>query len=318
MDIKARKKLLWAILFSIGFLVFLLMRVEWKHFSLIAVRLDIKDLIAACSVFILGNLVRTFRFYHLDHMDNRLTLWWNLNAFYNFITATLPGGAGEAATTYVMKRFSSLNLFSAFRILLLSRLMDLSAISALFLSAALLIDKLTPYREAAILISGIMFLLSLVALLPATELIIAKLIQKLSWNVAFIRKVSERLNDLLETANERRDISSFAITSIQSLLTMIGGIVALHLLLRAFGVDFTPVQSVYCYGVYAVFQIVPIQGIAGIGTQAAWWVLALNAAGYQASDAVALGFVLHGTFYIFIAIIGLSALMVWLVLRKFN
>jgi hypothetical protein len=63
---------------------------------------------------------------------------------------------------------------------------------------------------------------------------------------------------------------------------------------------------------------VPVQGIAGIGTQPAWWALALNAAGYRSPDVIAFGIVLHGTFYVFIGAIGLSALFISLVSRKCN
>jgi hypothetical protein len=90
-----------------------------------------------------------------------------------------------------------------------------------------------------------------------------------------------------------------------------GAVILMHLILRSFGIDFTLSQSAYCFGVYAIFQIVPVQGIAGIGTQAAWFALALNAAGYRADDAIALGFVLHGTFYVFISSLGLFSLFVW-------
>ena len=149
MDTKTRKKLLWAILFSMFFMGFLHSRVEWDHFSLITERLDKGYLAAACAMYLLANLIRAFRFCKLDHTNNNAVHWWNINAFYNVITSTLPGGAGEAASAYVLKRFSKLNLFSAFRILLLSRLMDLFALSALFFTAAILIDRDTPYREAA-------------------------------------------------------------------------------------------------------------------------------------------------------------------------
>ncbi len=107
-----------------------------------------------------------------------------------------------------------------------------------------------------------------------------------------------------------------SITLFQSVVMMIGSVVSLHLALRAFGIDFILVQSFYCYGVYAIFQIVPVHGIAGIGTQAAWWTIALNAAGYKAPDAIAMGFILYGTFYFFIALIGLFSLLVWLKGRK--
>ena len=312
MDIKLNKRLLLAILFSLGFMVFLLMRLDWKHFSLIAGRLNIKDLIAAYSVFILGNLIRSVRFYRLDNMDKKLMHWWNINAFYNFVTSTLPGGAGEAATAYALKRYSKLDILGAFRILLISRLLDIFAISALFFISALLITGVTTYRETALWISGVLLLFSLFALIPASEQFVMKLLKKLPGNSAIIRKVSEKLSELLKVSEEQRSNNSYAITLLQSVLMMIAGIISIHLALRAFGVDFTLVQSFYCYGIYAVFQVIPVQGIAGIGTQAAWWALALNAAGYQSHDAIAMGFILHGAFYLIIIFMGLFSLLFWL------
>ena len=97
----------------------------------------------------------------------------------------------------------------------------------------------------------------------------------------------------------------------QSVLMMIVAVISIYFTLRSFGVDFSLLQSVYCFGIYAVFQIVPVQGIAGIGTQAAWWSLALTAAGYQATDTIAIGFVLHGIFYLFIALNCIPSMIVW-------
>ena len=307
-----KKRLLWAALFSTGFTIILLFRVDWNHFSLIAGRLDIKELIAAYCVFLLGNLVRTFRFNKLDHIDKRLAHWWYINAFYNFITSTLPGGSGEAATAYVLKRFSQFNILSALRILFLSRLMDLFALSALFFITSIMIRSDPPYREAAIWLSGALFLISSITLLRSSEQFVIRLLQKLPGHSKFIKKASEKLSELIKISVEKRSDSSFGITLFQSVLMWFGGMVLLHLLLRSFGIDFTLVQSGYCFGVYAIFQVVPVQGIAGLGTQAAWWALALNAAGYHAPDAIAVGFILYGIYYFFIVSLGFLSLLFWL------
>lgn len=316
MDIKIKKRLLWAILLSICFMIFLLARVELKHFSLIAGRVDVAVLITAFGVFVLGNFIRAIRFHKLDHTENTLMHWWNLTSFYNIVTATLPGGAGEAATAYVLKRFSKFKLLVALRILLLSRLLDLFGLSVLFLAASFLISRSTPYRDVAIVLSGIMFLLSLIALLLSSEKFVLKLVQKMPGQSKFKQRVCEKLSELSIISEEQRKNNTLGMTLLQSMLMMIVGVISIHLTLRAFGVDFTLVQSTYCYGIYMVFQIIPLQGIAGIGTQAAWWLLALNAAGYRTPDGIALGIVLHGTFYAFIAIIGLSALLMWFAGRK--
>ena len=122
----------------------------------------------------------------------------------------------------------------------------------------------------------------------------------------------------MKVSKEQRSNNSYGGILSQSVLMWIGAIVLMHLVLRSFGIDFTFIQSAYCFGVYAIFQIVPVQGIAGIGTQAAWFALALNVAGYEAGDSVALGFVLHGTFYLFIASLGISSGLVWFRGRKMN
>ncbi len=311
MEIKVKKRLLWAMLFSSCFMVFLLMRVDWNHFSLIAGRLDKKYFISSVCVFILGNFIRALRFHTLDHTGNKLLHWWNINAFYNIITATLPGGAGEATTAYFLKRVSMFNMLGAFRILLLSRLQDLFALSTLFFISAFLISRGTSYRETAIWISGTLSLISLVAFLPSSEQFILKLLSRLPGQNKPVRRVCEKLSELLAISEEQRNRKSYSITLFQSVVMMITGIISVHLLLKSFGVDFTPVQSAYCYGVYMVFQIVPVQGIAGIGTQAAWWALALHTAGYGAPDAIAMGFILHGSFYCFIASIGIISLLLW-------
>jgi hypothetical protein len=316
MDNNVKKKLLLAILFSALFMVFLLTRIEWGHFSLIAGRLDVKGLAAAFVLFTFCNLIRAVRFNKLDHKDKKFGHWWNINAFYNVVTATLPGGSGEAASAYVMKRFSDLDLLAALRILLMSRLMDLSSISVLFLIAALRISDSTPYRNAALLVSGISFLLSVIVLIPASEQFIMRLLQKLPSGSAFIMKVREKLSELIKVSEEQRGRNVFGIALSQSVFMMILGIISVHMVLRALGIDFSIVQSAYCYGIYMVFQIVPVQGIAGIGTQAAWWMLALNAAGYHCDEMVALGFVLHGIFYLFIAIIGIFTVLAWFMGKK--
>ena len=305
-------------LFSAGFMAFLLWRLDWKHFSLIADRLDIKGLLIAFGVFILANFVRTLRFYHLDHTGEKLAHWWIINQFYNFITATLPGGAGEAATVYVLKRFSMFNILSALRILFLTRLMDLAALAGLFCFAAIQMNDYTPYRKTAILLSGILCVLSMIALVPAIERFILRMMQKLPGRSAIIRRVSEKLNELARIAEGHRKSNYLGIALLQSALIMAGSAVSVHLLLLSLGVDFTPVQSFYCFGVYAFFQIVPVQGIAGIGTQAAWWSLALNVAGYQGADAIAIGFVMHGTYYLFITVLGFPSILIWLKEKREN
>lgn len=313
MNIQTIRKLLWATLISAILMFFLLINIDWKDFDLIIGRLDPKYLIFSCCVFLFGNLVRSFRFIQLDHTDKKLSQWWNINAFYNFTTATLPGGSGEAATAYILKRFLNFNIFGALRILLFSRLLDIFSLSALFFITSVMVHSDTAYREAAIWISGTLFLISSVTIMRSSEQLIIRLLQKLPQNNPLMKNLSENLSELITISEEQRAKGSFGLILFQSIVMWIGAILLTHMLLRSFGVDFTLIQSAYCFGIYSIFQIIPIQGIAGIGTQAAWWALALNVAGHKSPEIVALSIVLHGTFYVFILILAISSLITWLI-----
>ncbi len=311
MEIKVKKKLLWAVLLSLVFMFVLLMRVEWEHFSLISSRMDTMNLLVACSIFTFSNFIRAVRFHKLDHLEKKLIHWWNVNGLYNLLTATLPGGAGEAAAVYVLKKYSNFSVMAALRILLLARVMDLFALSSFFFIATIFIERLISFRETAILLSGGLFLLSTCALFPASEKFALNVIQWIPIQGNLIQRVKSRISELMTITEKQRDNNSIGITMCYSLVMMGIGVVSVHLVFNSFGVDFTLIQSAYCYGIYTIFQIIPMQGIAGIGTQAAWWALALNAAGYGGPDAIALGIVLHGTFYIFISVTALSAFATW-------
>ena len=317
MDIGIRKKLLWAVFLSVAFMVLLLYVVDWTHFPSILNRVRINYLLVAFGVLLLANIIRSYRFYTLDHLEKKkLIPWIIINKLYNFLTATLPGGVGEAATAYMIKRYSFFNMLSAFRILLLSRVMDLIGILALLLFVATQISTDIHYKETVIWLSGALLFLSIATMVPATEHFILKLMQKLPGHNKVMKRMREKLGELLIISEEHRGRKTFSITLIQSALVITITAVSLHFISLSFESGFTLMQSFYCYAIYAILQLIPIQGIAGIGTQPARWVIALNMAGYNGDDAVALSIFFHITFYMFITIMGFAALSIWLFRRK--
>jgi hypothetical protein len=142
--------------------------------------------------------------------------------------------------------------------------------------------------------------------------------RKLPGQNRLMKSLREKINELSVISEEHSGRNILGITLIQSAFVIIAVAVSLHLILISCDTGLTLMQSFYCYTVYAVLQIIPIQGIAGIGTQPARWVVALNMAGYKAQDVVALSIILHGTLYVFISLMGLSAFLIWLISRKFS
>jgi hypothetical protein len=306
----------WAVFIAAIFTALLLYIVDWRHFSSLADRIVIEDLIIAFGLLLLSNVIRSFRFCTLDHVWRKLPPWLVINNLYNFMTATLPGGIGDVATAYFLKRYSEFNILSAFRILLLSRIMDLAGMSALLLLVAIQVGDHAQYRATSIWISGALVLITILSLIPAVQQWVLEFMQKLPGQSRVMKKAHEKIRELTIISREYYSRNTFRISLFQTMLSIIATALSMHYILRSFEVGFTPLQSFFCVSAYAIFQMIPIQGIAGIGTQPVRWVAALKMAGYKGPDSVALSIFLHGTFYVFIAIIGLSTLLVWGMTRK--
>lgn len=303
-------------LLSVVIMAVLLVRVDWEHFAQIADRINIGDLFLSFSLLFIANFIRSMRFQILDHTGNRLSDWWVMNQIYNLITVTLPGGPGDLAAVYLLKKCSKLKMLSAFRIFLLTRIMDFAGLGAMLLITALMISETTPHRTAAILVAGIVFIFSMITVYPKCERFIIRMFQKIPIKGRIMNRLYEKLDEIAEISKDRFSSTVFGTSMIQSALIVIVLALSMHFLLRSFGTEFILIQSIYCFGVYGLFQLVPVHGIAGIGTQTAWWSLAINVAGYQAADTIAIAIVLHGTIYMFSVIYGLLAMFYWMLVRR--
>lgn len=310
-----QRKVLFSLLVAAVFLIPLLRAVELPDLLKNLDRIDLRGLGIAFLVLAAANVVRSFRFERLDNGRLGLSRWWIINGLYNVITATFPGGVGEAVTAFAMKKTFQHEFLVSIRILMLCRVMDLGAISLVLLVAALM--RGSAGGDVAPGAAFFFLSLSVVLLVPASERFIVSAVRRfLPGKGRFAGSLRSELESLSSAVEEKRDVAPYAAALVCSLLVIVCSAISVHEVLRAVGIDFTWVQSFYCFGVYALFQLIPLQGFAGIGTQAAWWMLALNAAGYESSDAATMGLILHGTFYLFIAALALLSILYWLSWKK--
>jgi hypothetical protein len=312
----SRSQLRWAVFFSVSFMFLLLYMADWSHFSSIVDRATVKDLVVAFTFLLTANIVRAYRFYTLDHLGNSIAPWLVINKVYNVLTATLPGGIGEAATAYVLNRFSQFNILGSFRILLLSRVMDLAGLSILLLVTASSIGSESSYRGILFWAAAALLAISIIAMIPSSERFILSMLQRVPGRNKLLQLIRQKIDSLSEIMRQSHKKKTFGITLIQSIFVISLTAVSLHFIGHSFKSGFSLLQSIYCYAIYALLQMIPVQGIAGIGTQPARWAVALNLAGYAGPDAIAMGIVFHGTFYVFILLMGLGAVTLWLISRK--
>ena len=310
----SKKQIIWATALSVMFLVPLIMMTDRSHIERVIHRVSFGYFFASFLVLFSANIVRSHRFVKLDHTSGQgLFNWWVINQVYNLATATLPGGTGEIATAYILRRFFSLTITAAMRIILLTRVMDLAWLCLLVLFSAVWIGAAShQYGITAIWISSVLFLVASGFLFNITERILFDLVEKiLPSGYRITTRVRESVVSLREISQLQRSKGVYKFTIAQSVFVVLGAAISVHLMFVAVGVDFTYVQSFYCFGIYALFQLVPVQGIAGVGTQAAWWAIALKAAGCTDDDTISLGIILHAMFYVSIILMGMIAVLAW-------
>lgn len=72
---------------------------------------------------------------------------------------------------------------------------------------------------------------------------------------------------------------------------------SITVLLNGFGANLSIVQSCAAFGLYVLLQLIPVQGLAGVGTQSARWTVALFIVGVGPQQAAAEGIALYVCIY---------------------
>lgn len=301
-----KRRVLLAGLASVIFSVALLYRLDWHAFGQLIERIDPLPVVAGAGCLIAANVLRAERFRLIDSKSGSLRHWWEMTQVYNWMTSTLPAGSGEVATVYLLRRFGSLDWWAGIRLLLIARIMDVWSL-ALFLVIAAGLDLDILSRRPAIVTVVVSMVLSLVGvalLTPSLQTSTQGLLRKIPW-------LERRLPFTgPDTAFGSDHVASPLIYSLgmQALSTS-----SVLLILQGLGTHLTVSQSAFCLGSYLLLRLIPIQGIGGVGTQAAWWTLSLQVAGYQGSNAVSLGILLYAVNYITLSSMGAAAILAMLI-----
>lgn len=269
-----------------------------------------------------ANFARAARFHLLDGQQHTLSRWWVTTQVYNLATSTLPGGLGELVTAVLFRRVSVGGWAGAFRLLIVARLLDLVTLLGLFVAAmcALGLAWATPTGWVSCSVAIVLGLVALALLVPRTQLLALRTLLRLA-----------PMLSRLPLASQRQQLVAKAQSTLETLITATGstsrrawlgiaawsvvmGVVSASIvtvLLHGFGESLGLVASCACYGLYVLLQLVPLQGIAGVGTQSARWAvaLALVGVGLQAAtvDSVALYLCLYAIIVLWAACAGVVA-----------
>jgi len=225
------------------------------------------------------------------------------NQIYNVVSATVPTGLGEAASAWVMRRALKVPLHLGLVALFAGRFLDLVVLLCLFLGVVL--GGTAPVASGDGIVAAASGLC--VALLAVAVLHVAsrgRLAPSLhAWAAArrsrhgawgIVGTGTALLAESLSLLPEGRKAAGVVVLTVA---TQLLSLAALHALLAGAQVALGYASAIVCFVIYILLRMLPLQGIAGIGTTAAWWAIALSMLGVEPTEAAAVGSVLYVAFY---------------------
>ncbi|MCY0884721.1 MAG: lysylphosphatidylglycerol synthase domain-containing protein [Firmicutes bacterium] len=283
---------------GVGFLALFLHRLSWAQVSRAWAHLPLPVLLLA--VLLQGAFLglRAARFQAMARSRRGAGSWFAPVAAYSMTCTVFPGGSGELLLPVYLRPLG-ISAGTGIGLALGSRLLDVgwSAVLALGVAAWFLPDGARlPVVEGVLAAAG---LLLAAAGLWAT---------RARWQpglAAHLHARPQLARFLSQAAAVFRGWGPAQLAGF-SLLTLgmkASAAAFYYVLARGLGVPvgFTAVAAAMV--LYSLFMVVPVQGVAGVGTSDAWWVLALSLVGVHLPSALLLALTFH--------LLNLAAVSIW-------
>ncbi len=274
-----------------------------------------RALLLAYAWLAVAGLVRAVRLRLLLATRVPVARAYAFHQLYNVVTAVVPTGLGEAASAWLLRRALRVPLHRGLVALLVGRLLDLAVLLGLFLLVLLAgTARITLGGDALVMTAAAMLtVLLLLAVAHATAG--ARLARRLdAWALQIhgdhparrlLRRGLSLLGESLRLLPHGMQLWALVVLT---LATQLLSLAALHTLLGASGLELGYAEAIVCFVVYVLFRMLPLQGVGGIGTTAAWWAIALRALGVPAGESATVGAVLYVAFTVLLVLLCLTSL----------
>ena len=272
-------------------------------------------ILAGFAIYALANWFKALRFRLITQSDtpiSRLDVY-EATCLYNMATGILPFGTGELSYPYLMYRWHGVRITQSTPALVVTRLFDLIAVSLLFLVSTLVLRRDLAVSPNLILAAAVVLAAAALGLVLAPWLG--------DWGLALLNRVNRRwlrgrwlaTGERLLGAGRRfvenlRQANSPALLlrlALHSLIIWILSYLVFLAVFWALGFDMTYWMTSFAGSLVLMTNLLPIQGIAGLGVREVGWVLGLVALGFGREQATTLAFSVHAVTLSYLIVLGL-------------
>ena len=246
--------------------------------------------------------LRTQRFYLLVIPQGSKGLLFGTISVHTFLNGVLPAGVGEGAFVYLLKRLHQVPFLRGTSSLLCARLIDLTLFSFLFFVVFFWLRHRLPEPLVWGMVLVVGLLVGMLAFLWSAAFSRNWILKKLKIKSHRLSRYFEDFNVSWRQMSDKRVLRSLIGYSIGMWLAMYGFFFAV---IHALRFDLGAEDVLFLYIALFPISLLPIRGIANLGTHEATWVAALVALGLSLKEATTLAFSSHILFLSAILVFGL-------------
>jgi len=252
--------------------------------------------IAGLGCYWINYLFRSMRFCTIS--ENSLQLWPDAikaTCLHGLATYMLPFRAGDLTLPAILKSINNTSWIEGGRILIKSRILDISTLGFWMICAAVLTRVQIPFSFRA----------------GWTALGLAMLVSPLmiSWLISSgLRMSSSVFGKYIIQFQTVSEITWQEVVQSLGIWMGIGG--CLFCAARAVGLSLGPGDAVFLISVQLPFQLIPIQGFANAGNHEGGWIAALAILGIPASGGLVFALASHALMFVYVVSLGAVSLFV--------
>lgn len=292
-----------SVIVTVGLLAALVGEVEWAKFDQLLGRVALVSWLGALLAYLSLNLFRALRFrVLLDKDDTPWRLLIPITLYHNFLVRALPFKLGELSYIALLRSRLNYTMEEGLSSLFGARILELLIIMLVFASGVLTsAEALAQQRDHLMLIIVATFFVCVLGLYFGGGLLrasaglllpgIRRLLRGRSGLVGALESGWLQLADELDRVRQPR---LFLSALLISCFTYSSSFLTNYVLLRALGiqVDFPAMIAIISIGMFA--SAFPLN-VSGFGVvEVAWRFGLVQFAGWNESEATAIGFLLHG------------------------
>ncbi|MEA3337016.1 MAG: lysylphosphatidylglycerol synthase transmembrane domain-containing protein [Chloroflexota bacterium] len=278
---------------------------------------DRRLILLGFAIYAVANWFKGLRFRLATSTDRPVTRLdvYETTCLYNMATGLLPFGAGEISYPYLMRRWHDVGISQSTPALVVTRLFDLIMVSLIFLVSALVIRQQLAMSSQLIFVALVVLAAAIVALILAPWMgdRLLKILESLHtrWSPERLRQGGNRVlaagHRFIDNLRQISNIGQVAAIGFYSFLIWGISYLVFLVVIQALGYDFNYWMAAFCASLALMTNLLPIQGIAGLGVREVGWILGLTALGFSTAEATTLAFSIHAVTLSYLILLGLLA-----------